>query len=83
MIEGAVKDEFHMDNLLKKLFDFQRFQRNEHVEMLISETESRYGEVPKGLSDEELDFVNAAGEVSPMNEKTSRVTEEDKGIEGT
>lgn len=67
-----------MDNVLKRLFDFQRFQRNDRMETLISETESRYGETPKELSDEELDFVNAAGEVSPMNEKTSRVTEEDK-----
>ena len=67
-----------MDNVLKRLFDFQRFQRNDRMETLISETESRYGETPKGLSDAELDFVNAAGEVSPMNEKTSRVTEEDK-----
>ena len=41
-----------MDNVLKRLFDFQRFQRNDRMETLISETESRYGETPKGLSDE-------------------------------
>lgn len=52
-----------MDNILKKLFDFQRFQENKRMKTLISETESRYGEVPKGLSYEKLDFINAAGEV--------------------
>lgn len=67
-----------MDNILKKLFDFQRFQGNDRMETLISETESRYGETSKGLSDEELDFINAAGEMPPMNGKTSGVTDGDK-----
>ena len=47
-----------MDKILKKLFDYQRFERNKRLEKLISETESRYA---RDLSDEELAYVNAAG----------------------
>lgn len=46
-----------MEKKLKRLFDYQRFERNEHLEKLISKTESRARE----LSDEDLSFVNAAG----------------------
>lgn len=67
-----------MENLLKKLFDFQRFQGNERMETLISETEKRYGGEREGLPDEELDFVNAAGEISVVSEKNSKATGEDK-----
>lgn len=67
-----------MENRLKNLFDFQRFQENKHMKTLISETESRYEEELDGLLDEELDFVNAAGEVSPVNEKNFKYMEEDK-----
>ncbi len=48
-----------MEKKLKKLFDYQRFEKNEKLEKLIRETESRYaGE----LSDDDLTLVNAAGE---------------------
>lgn len=67
-----------MENLLKKLFDFQRFQGNERMETLISETEKRYGREREGLPDEELDFVNAAGEMLPRNKKNAEATGEDK-----
>lgn len=49
-----------MENKLKKLFDYQRFGKNERMEKLISQTEERFG---KELSDEELSRVNAAGEI--------------------
>lgn len=65
-----------MENLLKKLFDFQRFEGNKRMETLISETEKRYG--GKGLSDDELDFVNAAGEMLPVNEKNAGAAGQDK-----
>lgn len=78
-MKEAVKEEFQMDKILKNFFDFQRFQGNDHMKTLISETESRYGEAPQVLSDEELDFVNAAGEAPPMHGKTSMDAEEDKG----
>lgn len=48
-----------MEKKLKKLFDYQRFEQNDKLEKLIHETESRYA---KGLSDDDLSFVNAAGE---------------------
>ena len=72
------KGKIYMENRLKKLFDFQRFQGNKHMETLISDTESRYEKEPEGLLDEELDFVNAAGEMSFVNEKNSKETGEDK-----
>lgn len=55
-----------MDKKLKSMFEFQRFQNNPRLAKIIAETEQRYaGEV----SDEDLDFVAAAG-VNPFeNEK--------------
>ena len=51
-----------MEKKLKKLFDYQRFEKNERLEKIIKETESRYeGE----LSDDDLSLVNAAGEINP------------------
>ena len=48
-----------MEQKLKKLFDYQRFEKNEKLEKLIRETESRYA---KELSDDDLALVNAAGD---------------------
>lgn len=48
-----------MESSLKQLFDFQRFQNNDRLARMISETESRY---IKELNDEDLSFVSAAGE---------------------
>lgn len=44
---------------LNELFALQRFSENQHLKRLIEETEGRYG---CELSDEMLDFVNAAGD---------------------
>ena len=52
---------------LKKLFDFQRFEKNERLENLIRETESRYA---AELSDDDLSLVNAAGEIKPGKVET-------------
>ncbi len=49
-----------MEDKLKNLFDFQRFERNDKLEKLIQETENRYA---RELSDDQLFLVNAAGEV--------------------
>ena len=43
---------------LKKLFDFQKFEQNQKLSNMIDEAESE-GAM---LSDEDLSFVNAAGE---------------------
>ena len=53
-----------MEKKLKNLFDYQRFEKNERLEKIIEETESRY----KGeLSDEDLAFVAAAGNIFEQN----------------
>ena len=49
-----------MDRKLKMLFDYQRFEKNQRLEELIRETESRYA---KELSEEDLSLVSAAGEI--------------------
>ncbi|MBQ0084197.1 MAG: hypothetical protein KBS52_05475 [Clostridiales bacterium] len=46
------------EHKLKKLFDFQKFNKNPKLNHLIEETESGGVE----LTDEELALVNAAGE---------------------
>lgn len=55
-----------MDKKLKSMFEFQRFQNNPRLAKMIQETEQRYaGE----LSDEDLDFVAAAGEFTSDDEE--------------
>ena len=49
-----------MENKLKKLFEYQRFEQNTSLENLISESEDRFAQ---SLSDEDLTYVNAAGEI--------------------
>ena len=46
-----------MENKLKGLFGYQKFEGNSKLDKLISETESRVGMV---LDDSQLDMVNAA-----------------------
>ena len=46
------------ERTLKKLFDFQKFEKNQRLKKIIEEAESD-GVL---LSDEELSLVNAAGE---------------------
>lgn len=51
-----------MEKTLKRLFDFQKFSENPRLAEIISDVESRYG---NALSDDELEWVNAAGEPVP------------------
>ena len=46
------------EQILRTLFDFQRFSRNRRLEVLIQDTESRQA---SALSESELSYVNAAG----------------------
>lgn len=48
-----------MGDRLRSLFDYQKFEQNNKLGKLIEETESRYG--MKALSDDDLEFVAAAG----------------------
>ena len=53
-----------MENRLKKLFEYQKFEKNAKLDALIEETHSHYGEA---LSDDDLGMVAAAGEISELN----------------
>ena len=56
-----------MEKRLKALFNYQKFVRNEALNSLISDVESRYQDtsvVP--LSDENLSLATAAGEPEEM-----------------
>ena len=50
---------------LKKLFDFQRFEQNQKLSKMINEA----GSEGVMLSDEDLSFVNAAGDQPVPPEK--------------
>lgn len=52
-----------MENKLRKLFDFQKFQNNEKLAGVISEAE---GSEKRKLSADELDGVSAAGDFNPL-----------------
>lgn len=53
------EEEDKVENKLKKLFEFQRFEKNAKLEALIAETRERYD---AALSDDDLEMVAAAGE---------------------
>lgn len=55
-----------MEKRLKALFDYQRFEKNPRLADIVEQTESR---CKIELSDEELFFVNAAGELNTENRK--------------
>lgn len=48
-----------MENKLKNMFEYQRFSQNSRLSKLIADTEAKYA---TALSDDDLDFVAAAGE---------------------
>ena len=48
-----------MTKKLTALFDYQRFERNERLQALIEDTENR---CMNALSDDDLEWVSAAGE---------------------
>ena len=47
-----------MERNVKRLFDYQKFARNPRLEAMLSEAEGRYD---RGLSDDDLELVSAAG----------------------
>ena len=55
-----------IDEFLKKAFDFQKFENDPALAELISETEKRCG---KGLTDDELESVSAAGDIKSILRK--------------
>ena len=51
---------------LTALFDYQRFERNKRLQALIEDTENR---CMNALSDDDLEWVSAAGEETDLNDK--------------
>ena len=51
---------------LTALFDYQRFERNKRLQALIEDTENR---CMNALSDDDLEWVSAAGEETDLKEK--------------
>ena len=56
-----------MENKLKQLFDYQRFENSPRLEKLIQETQLRQAQA---LSDDDLAFLAAAGELPPAEQPT-------------
>lgn len=69
--------ESKMEQALKRLFDYQRFQGNDRLAKLILDTDDRYQGAPQRLSDEELGSVSAAGEIPSMPPKSSDMGDND------
>ena len=61
-----------MEEKLRSLFDFQRFEKNPRLESIISQTA---GKQAVELSDEMLLLVNAAGEPEIQNSKATPLGE--------
>lgn len=55
-----------MENKLKSLFEFQRFEQNKRLAKLISETEARQA---VEISDDDLELVAAAGDAFASNKE--------------
>lgn len=53
-----------MENKLKNLFEYQKFEQNERLAKLIAETEARQ---TAELSDDDLELVAAAGDIHEQN----------------
>ena len=64
-----------MENKLKSLFEYQRFEQNSRLAKLIAETEARQ---TAELSDEALELVAAAGNIFEQNSSEKNGPEEFK-----
>ncbi|MCR5670543.1 MAG: hypothetical protein K6G10_06020 [Butyrivibrio sp.] len=53
-----------MEKKLSRLFDYQKFAENSDLADVIKDVESRYPAGGRELSENELFFVNAAGDIS-------------------
>lgn len=47
-----------MENKLKQMFDYQKFEGNERLQKVIDSTQSKFG---TKLEDDDLEMINAAG----------------------
>lgn len=73
-----------MKDRLNRLFDFQRVADNSRLASIISDTEERNG-IRDGvvrLSDDDLEFVNAASAIDPRNvrDQKAKAEEEERNL---
>lgn len=59
-----------MENKIKNMFEYQRFSGNSKLASLIADTEARFD---AALSDDDLEFVSAAG-MPELNEDEDKET---------
>ncbi|MCQ2319646.1 MAG: hypothetical protein MJZ90_12130 [Bacteroidales bacterium] len=59
-----------MENKLKKLFEYQKFEQNERLAKLIAETEARQA---TEISDDDLEMVAAAGEITEISTEEKEI----------
>ena len=56
-----------MEKRLKQLFDYQKFEGNSDLQLIIDSVHARYG--VKELSMDEMEFVSAAGTPDALKKK--------------
>ncbi len=66
MLTEICEENMSIQKQLTALFDYQRFERNKRLQALIDDTESRR---LCSLSDDDLEWVSAAGEETDLKEK--------------
>jgi len=65
--------QIQMENRLKKLFDFQRFEGNASLQSVIDDVHARYAR--KELSMEDMEWVSAAGYSNDPEKKRLKLEE--------
>lgn len=55
-----------MENMLSRLFDYQKYEKNSRLDKIIGSVEKRYPEDLQPLSEDILGKLNAAGSVDTM-----------------
>ena len=62
-----------MENKLKALFDYQKFEQNKDLQKVIDRVHARYSSIARLLSDDEADMVAAAGMPDTQPKKKSLI----------
>ena len=63
-----------MENKLRKLFDFQRFEGNASLQSVIDDVHARYA--MKELNMDDMEWVSAAGDSNDPGKKRRKLEEE-------
>ena len=59
-----------MENILKNLFDYQKFENNENLDRIIKDSRDRHS---VKLSDDTLYLLNAAGDIFKNNSLKKKI----------